>query len=136
MKDMKKPKTIEETPEAVTPEPTNPNDATPEPTTPEPTAPEVSAAASTLGRRARGVPKQITEERREELRESIARARGFRAIARAAGTPPQPEPAPVPPSTGRRIAARPAKPAQALGRRVAARIVPPTPGEVSRFGRA
>ena len=86
--------------------------------------PEVSAAASALGRRARGVPKTLTEERREELREAAAHARGFRVRAQPTNE------APVPPTTGRRIRPDPVAPA---GRRVRA-IVAPTKSEVDAFG--
>lgn len=111
------------------------------PPAPEATPATVSEAAAALGRRARGVPKTITEERREELRAAAARARGFRVRAcPAPETAPAPEatpaPAPQPPTTGRRITARIVAPeTPATGRRVAPRIVAPTPGDVAAFGR-
>lgn len=101
---------------------------------PEATPATVSEAAAALGRRARGVPKTLTPERREELREAAAHARGFRVRARPAVDPAPaaaPTPAPAPPTTGRRIAAKPVVPA---GRRVAARIVVPTADDVAAFG--
>ena len=102
-------------------------------TAPEATPATVSEAAAALGRRARGVPKTITEERREELRAAAAHARGFRVRAR---TTPEAAPAPEPPTTGRRIAARVVAPeVPTTGRRVAPRIVAPTPGDVAAFGR-
>lgn len=118
------------------PTPETTPEATPAPA-PEATPATVSEAAAALGRRARGVPKTLTEERREELRAAAAHARGFRVRARPApeATPP-PEAAPQPPTTGRRITARvvPA-PAPETGRRVVPRIVAPTPGDVAAFGR-
>lgn len=110
-------------------------EATPAPPpTPEATPTTVSEAAAALGRRARGVPKTITEERREELRAAAAHARGFRVRARPA--PEALDAAPQPPTTGRRITARVVAPeVPATGRRVAPRIVAPTPGDVAAFGR-
>jgi hypothetical protein len=104
---------------------------------PEATPATVSEAAAALGRRARGVPKTITEERREELRAAAAHARGFRVRARPAPAPEAtPAPAPQPPTTGRRITARVVAPeVPTTGRRVAPRIVAPTPGDVAAFGR-
>jgi hypothetical protein len=130
------PATANPAPEAVTPEaaPVSPApEATPE------TPPSVSEAAAALGRRARGVPKTLTPERREELREAAAHARGFRVKARpavapaptTAATATAPAPSLAPPTTGRRIAAKPVVPA---GRRVASRIVAPTADDVAAFG--
>lgn len=110
--------------------------------------PEVSAAASALGRRARGVPKTLTDERREELREAAARARGVRATNRAAAKAQAADPAPAPvadpkpqpPTTGRRVGRVPvalpvpvARPVPGQGRRVGV-IVAPTKSEVDVFG--
>lgn len=129
-------------PKKSTPDPEPTQEAAPElPPTPEATPATVCEAAAALGRRARGVPKTITEERREELRAAAAHARGFRVRARpateAAPTPEvAPAPAPQPPTTGRRIAARIVAPeTPATGRRVAPRIVAPTLGDVAAFGR-
>lgn len=129
-------------PKKSTPEPEPTPEAAPEATpAPDATPATVSEAAAALGRRARGVPKTITEERREELRAAAAHARGFRVRARPAPeAAPAPEatpaPAPQPPTTGRRIAARIVAPeTPATGRRVAPRIVAPTPGDVAAFGR-
>lgn len=104
--------------------------------------PEVSAAASALGRRARGVPKTLTEERREQLREAAAHARGVRAANRALALAQVADPAPAqvadpkpqPPTTGRRVGRVPvARPIPAQGRRVGV-IVAPTKSEVDVFG--
>lgn len=104
--------------------------------------PEVSAAASALGRRARGVPKTLTDERREELREAAAHARGVRATNRAAAKAQAADPAPAPvadpkpqpPTTGRRVGPVPvARPVPGQGRRVGV-IVAPTKSEVDVFG--
>lgn len=116
-------------PKKSTPDPEPTPEAAPElaqATVPEATPAAVSEAAAALGRRARGVPKTLTEERREELRAAAAHARGFRVRARPAPAPEAtPAPAPQPPTTGRRITARVLAP----------RIVAPTPGDVAAFGR-
>jgi hypothetical protein len=114
-------------PKKTTPETEPTPEATPElAPAPEATPSAVSEAAAALGRRARGVPKTLTEERREELRAAAAHARGFRVRARPAPeATPAPDAAPQPPTTGRRITARV----------VAPRIVAPTPGDVAAFGR-
>lgn len=121
-------------PKKSTPEPEPTTEAAPELTpAPEATPATVSEAAAALGRRARGVPKTITEERREELRAAAAHARGFRVRARPAT---EAAPTPQPPTTGRRITARVVAPeVPTTGRRVAPRIVAPTPGDVAAFGR-
>ena len=125
----------------------------PEATTTEATtnpAPEVSAAASALGRRARGVPKTITPERLDQLREAAAHARGVRARNRAlaqspaqalaqspAIAPANPHggaPQPQPPTTGRRVGrVSVARPVPAKGIRAGV-IVAPTKSEVDVFG--
>lgn len=127
---MPKKSTAPETAPETEPTPEAAPEATPSPAS-EATPATVSEAAAALGRRARGVPKTITEERREELRAAAAHARGFRVRAR-----PATEAAPQPPTTGRRITARVVAPeVPATGRRVAPRIVAPTPGDVAAFGR-
>lgn len=120
------PKKSETAQEATAGEPSTATTPPPEVPTP---PPEVSAAASALGKRARGVPKTLTPERREELREAAAHARGFRRVSGQ-----------VAPAQGRRVRGvpvpvAPAPVAPAVGRRVSAKIVVPTQSDVDAFGR-